>query len=107
MVPTKDVSGLKDGGDGGEAKPWGRETGLGVCEDEHWVTSVVVVIAGRLPDADAVEGAVDVLWRDDIEKRTEGELLESIVGEAGRMLCKAEERDEHGEPNHATGGGRA
>lgn len=38
------------------------DVGIGVRGDWDWVHGVAVVIVGRLPEADAVESAVDIVF---------------------------------------------
>lgn len=67
IVVTEEMSGSDDGGDGGEAEPGGGGVGIGVSGDGDRVGSVVVVMVGCPPEANAVEGTTDInFWRDGI-----------------------------------------
>lgn len=93
--------------DGDEAEPERGGVEVAKCKNGDWPGRVDAVMVGCKYEADAVDGAVDiVLRRNDIEELTKGELLEDIVCEDGGMLCEAEERDKFRDPNNGAEAGR-
>lgn len=48
-------------GDGGEAEPGEEDSKIRVCSDGDWVGGVLVITVNYPYEADAIEGAVDIV----------------------------------------------
>lgn len=72
-----------------------------------WIDGLFVVIVGCPSEADAVEGAFDIVpWKTDIKELNDGSHFGDIVLEVGRVLCEAEDGDEFDESNSSAEAGK-
>lgn len=58
---TKDMNDSEDRGGEGDTEPDRESFGIGMSVDENWYGSVVGVIVECSSEADAVEGALDIV----------------------------------------------
>lgn len=78
-VLTKDLNGPEKERAGGEAKPREAYVPIRVCVNRDCAGVALVVMVSCSSKADATEGAAEtVLWRKNVEKQTEGELVGDI-----------------------------
>lgn len=77
---TEDIGGSQNGESGKEAKSEKAGAGVGICDEDDWVSSVVVIIVCCPFEANTVEGAVSIfLQRNDFDKLNKSDPVGDIL----------------------------